>query len=192
MRQGNVNTERRLTLDEAACCSRDHEQHPGFGTMRTCAEWARLLGVSREAFWYHVNKDGMTVERIFAVYGQPNGKKERAGTHRASTRGAVWLILLDSGHIVDEDDVLVEYGQKTELLVSLYGEPIGVYNYATDTLKLPSGQGLKLRDPLVECQRLRKDKNGVWDLHPETQLDLVKHALAQCQGEPSEDEYAYL
>ena len=192
MKNGNASTERTLTLDEVNRCRDDRERYPGFGTSKTCTEWARKLGIRREDFWYHLHKDALTVEEIFTEYGQPRGRKERTDTHRVKTREAVWLILLDSGYLVDEADVLVEYGNNTELLVSLYGAPLGVYNYVTDTLKLPSGQGLKLREPLVECQRIRKDKNGRWDLHPETQRDLVMLALSQCPGEPSEDEYANL
>lgn len=192
MRTGNVNAERSLTMDEIIRCQSDHARYQGFGELRSCAEWARKLGISRGDFWYHLHKDEMSVEEIFAAYGQPKARKERTDTHKTMTREAIWFILLDSGYLVDETDVLVEYGQKTELLISLYGEPLGVYNYVTDTLKLPSGQGLKLRDPRVECQRIRKDKDGRWGLHPETQRDLVMLALSQCPGEPSEDEYAFL
>ena len=185
------NTERALTLEEIDLCTKDHARYQGFDTAKTCTEWARKLGISRVSFWCHLHKDGLTVEETFAKYGQPNGRKERPDTHRARTQKAVWLLLLESGYLVEEADVGVEYGKKTELLVSLFGSPLGVYNYATDTLTLPSGQGLKLQEPLVDLQRIRKGAGG-WGLHPETQADLVNLALSCCAGEPTEDEYNYI
>lgn len=187
--KNGITIEPTLTLSEMVLCANDRERYQGFGAVRTCADWARKLGISREAFWCHLHKDDLTVEEIFARYGRPTGRKERTDTHKVKTRELVWYLLLDSGYLVSEDDVQVEYGIKTKLLIKLYDAPLGEYDYADDTLRLPSGQGLKLLDPLVADQRIRKDRNGRWDLHPKTQAALVERALGLAPGEPSEDEY---
>lgn len=188
-------TEPTLTLSEMELCANDRERYQGFGAVRTCTEWARKLGISRVAFWCHLHKDGLTVEDIFAKYGRPTGKKERkerTDTHKAKTREMIYYLLLGSGYLVSEDDIQVEYGKKTNLLIKLYGEPLGEYDYADDTLKLPSGQGLKLLDPWVDEQMIRKDRNGRWDVHPKTRAKIVEQILDNMPGIQSEDEYRNL
>lgn len=182
-------TEKKVTFSEVEECYDCRETFRAFGMEKTIKDWARKLGIPRIAFWYHMKKDGLSIEEIFKKYGMEGGRKERAGTHRARTRELVWLLLRCSGYIeCEEEDVRIEYGPKTTLEVYYKQDYIGRYNYITDRLVFRSKQALPLFNPISDDQTIYKNRLGMWDLSPQTRVALAKRALAERAGIAEDNE----
>ena len=157
-----------------------HKTYEGFGDKRSASHWARIAGLPRTTFWRYL-QEGLTVEEIFKLRGcsytsenpEARPRKDRQGARMEETRLAAEQLINASGYRVERGSVLVEILGGTRHRVTYNGQPFGTYNYKTDSLQLSGGEGLRLKDPLVEGQQVLRVANGTWELHPRTRIKIL-------------------
>lgn len=175
-----------------------HEMVEGFGTERTAAEWAGLLDMRLSLFLYCTKTEGMTVERLYEFrglkYKPPKKRKPRESEAMLRTKERMRILLTMSGYSDDKtlDSIEVRrVGNNGTHAISCMGELLGLYAYRSGRLKLSGGQGLPLFELEWEDARIRQNKDGLWEPHPDTSALLIRRALPTT-GEISQSEYDFI
>lgn len=156
-----------------------HQVYEGFGDTRSAAHWARIARVPRTTFWRHL-KAGRSVEDIFALYGRTYTgespevqKRTRWGARMLETKTLLHDLLRRSEY--STEDVGVAPLRGTALQITYNGGPLGVYDYKADRLTLTNGESLRLKEPLIEADKIKiaRYDNGLWEVHPKTRLAIL-------------------
>ena len=169
----------------------------GFGYTYTVSEWANLLDLSMDVFKYYTEEKGLTVEDLYEIRGfnfvpkKPKQRKPRQGARMEETKLRMYLLLLDSGYLLDEgqDQITVKpLDNNGNHFVAVGRRAFGTYNYREGTLKMKTGNGIPLRELDKEglTATVIQTRDGGWDIHPDTQRMIVSRALAKLETRPIE------
>ena len=165
----------------------NQKYYEGFGTHLTAAGWAKALGLPRMTVWQYLQQ-GMTPEeiadkrRVKEVNLDLPPRKPRRGAKLEETRREAYTILVTSGYVEPGEGietVWVEYQQPQRHKIVFKDSPVGSYKYEKKELKLTSGEGLKLEDRFIGELKIRKNRLGLWEVHPDTRQLLAEVLLQE-------------
>lgn len=163
----------------------------GFGVELSSTEWAEMLEVSVGTIHYWVEKEGKTIQDIYAMLGRkpklPKERKPRESAKMVETKERM-AILLEMSGVADRNEAIKaltisRVGNNGHHRVDYNGQLVGVYAYRSGALSLSGGQGIPLGTLEWEDAKVVIGSDGLWHVHPDTHRLLVQQAIR-----PAEDE----
>jgi transposase len=157
----------------------------GFGVELSSTEWAEMLGVSVGTIHYWVEKEGKTIQDIYAMLGRkynpPKTRKPRESAKMVETKERMAILLEVSGVSEREEALkaltIERIGTHSYHGVHYQGALVGVYDYRKGTFQLCTGQGIPLWKLEWEDAKVVIGSDGLWHVHPDTHRLLVQQAI---------------